>query len=306
MKEQFAALAALQPNNPPAVAAAASADMPALSELSGFNKEDVSESVTTASNKEVTAIKLLRIAEVDSGSSPRISAQVFPDVKGSAVTKSSHQSTEDTADASKSNAVPAAHQLTEVADSKPEVIGTVQQQTASHACAQTPGTAVVSTCEDISAKGHSVGQLSTEARQPNTDTVQHSPALDGPAQSDAVVVPLIATNIMIGAMHSSTQNNSMIALVGEGEAGVVRAAVPSSHSPLAAGVAAVPEDDLSSASFAEHTLGEADVRIETDPVVTDVAPKDGVCAEEAALPAGATPLQVGLPRLPLLLEYPCE
>ena len=82
--------------------------------------------------------------------------------------------------------------------------------------------------------------------------------------------------------------------------------MPSSHSPLTAGVAAVPEHDVSSAGFAEHSPGVADVRSETDPVMTDVAPEDGVCAEEAALPAGATPLQVGLPRLQLLPEYPCK
>ena len=290
------------------MAATASADMLALSELPGADKEDMSESSTIVSSKKVTAIQLLQTAEVDSGSSPRISAQVFPDVKGSAATESSQHVTEDTVDASKSNAVPAAHQLTEVADPEPEVIGTLQPQTASEARPQQLSTAVVSLCEDTITEEHSVGQLSmpTQARQPQVDTVQHLPALDGPAQSDTAVMPLITTSTEISAMHSDTPNNSMSALVGEGEAGVVRAAVPSSHSPLAAGVAGVPEDDLSSASFAEHSPGKADVRVETVSVVTNVAVEDGVCAEEAALPAGATLLQVGLPRLQLLLEYPCE
>ena len=256
----------------------------------------------------MTAIQLLQKAEVDSGSSPRISAHVFPDVMGSAATESSQHVTEDTADVGTSSAVPAAHQLTEVADPEPEAIGTVQPQTATEASPLKPSPAVVSLCEDITTEQHSVGQLSmpTQARQPQIDTVQHLPALDGPAQSDTAFMPLTTTSTEISAMHSSTPNNSMSALVGEGEAGVVRAAAPSSHSPLTAGAAGVPEDDVSSASSIGQSMGVANVLVETVPVVTNVAKEGGLCAEEAALLAGATPLQVGLPRLQLLLEYPCE
>ena len=283
------------------MAAVLSAEVLALPELPGADKEDVSEPLTAVSDKKVTAVKLLQTAEVDSGSSPRISAHVFPDVNGSAATESSQHVTEDTADAGQSNVVPAAHPLTEVADPEPEVrVATVQPQTASEARPQKPSPAVVSLCEDITAMGHSNGQLSmpTEARQ-------HLPALDGPAQSDTVAVPLMTTNTEISAMHSSTQDNSMSALVGESEAGVVRAAVPSSDSPLTAGVAAVPENDVSSAGFAKHSPGKADVLVETVPVVTNVATEEGVRAEEAALPAGATLLQVGLPGILLLFGHPC-